>query len=148
MWYLGSWMSSMSSGITYLVMEKSFPDTNMRPLILHSINLRSSFPKLINYKPTHNQPYCVSDLRTQIKLFNHRSTHNPTHRYFCAGDIINTSYDTPTILTRVWCHPINNMSIIEGTKIYIWPQHDSCGTQGGVYILRSIYTYDRVCFYI
>ena len=66
MLYLGSWMSSTSSDITYLVMEKFFPDTNMpdmRPFILYLINLRPSFAKLINYKPTHNQPYCVPHLR-------------------------------------------------------------------------------------
>ena len=59
MWYLGSWMSSMSTDITYLVME------NMQPFILYSINLRPSFAKLIitSYKPTHNQPYCVPHLR-------------------------------------------------------------------------------------
>ena len=59
-------MSSMASGITYLVMEKFFPDTNvpdMRSFILYAINLRPSFAKLINYKPAHNQPYCVLHLR-------------------------------------------------------------------------------------
>ena len=89
MWYLGSCMSSMSSDITYLVMEKYFPDTNMpdmRPFILYSISLRPSFPKLINYKPTNNEPYCVPHLRNEIKFINYRPTHNPTHLYFCAGD--------------------------------------------------------------
>ena len=45
-------MSSMSSDITYLVMEKFFPDTNMsdmQPFILYSIKLRPSFAKLIKY---------------------------------------------------------------------------------------------------
>ena len=58
MWYLGSWMPSMSSDVTYLVMEKFFPDTNtsdMQPFTLYWIHLRPSFTKLINYKPTHNQ---------------------------------------------------------------------------------------------
>ena len=67
MWYLGSWMSSISSDITYLVIEKFFPDINMpdmRPFMLYSINWRPSFPKLINYKPTHNQAYCVPYLRS------------------------------------------------------------------------------------
>ena len=62
-------MASMSSDITW-VMEKFFPDTimsDMRLFILHSINLRPSFAKLIN---------C-------------RTTHNPTQMYVCAGDIIN-----------------------------------------------------------
>ena len=64
-------MSSRSSDITYLVMEKFFPDTNMtdmRPSILYTINSRPSFAKLINYKPTHNQPYCASHLRNRTKL--------------------------------------------------------------------------------
>ena len=39
MWYLGSWMPSVSSDITYLVMEKFFLDTNMpdmRPRLVQS----------------------------------------------------------------------------------------------------------------
>ena len=60
MWYLGSWMSSMSSDIAYLVMEKLFLDTNMpdmRPFILYSISLRPSFAKLIYYfVQTNPQP--------------------------------------------------------------------------------------------
>ena len=47
-------LSSISSGITYLVMEKSFSDTNMRPFTFYSIHLRPSFQKLFNYKPTTN----------------------------------------------------------------------------------------------
>ena len=63
--YLRSWMSSMSSDITYLVMEFLFPDTisDMPPFTVYTINLRPSSAKLINYKPTHNHPYCVPHLR-------------------------------------------------------------------------------------
>ena len=68
MLYLGSWISSMSLDITYLVMEKVFADTmtDMRPFVLYSINLRPSFAKLINYNPAHNQLYCVPNLRNWI----------------------------------------------------------------------------------
>ena len=62
-------MSSMSPNITYLVMEKSFPDTNMadiRPFIFYSINLCPSFAKLINCKPTHNHPYCFPQFRIRF----------------------------------------------------------------------------------
>ena len=66
MWYLGSWTSSMLPDITYLAVEKFFSDTNMpdmRPVILYSINLRPPSEKLINYKPTHTQPYGLPHLR-------------------------------------------------------------------------------------
>ena len=62
-------MSSMSSDITYLVMEKFFPDTNMsdmQPFILYSINLRPSFAKLIKYNQPTTNP--VASLICEIKL--------------------------------------------------------------------------------
>ena len=42
--------------------EKVFPDTMPYP-----IYLLSSFAKLINYKPIHNQPYCVPHLRNKLE---------------------------------------------------------------------------------
>ena len=72
-------------------MEKFSPETNrpdMRPFILYSIYPRPSFAKVVNLKPTHNQPYCVAHLRNLIKIINYRPTHNPTHIYSCAGDFI------------------------------------------------------------
>ena len=67
MWYLGSWMSSMSSDLTYPVIQTFSPDTNMfdmRPFILFAIHLRPSLAKLNIYKPTQNQPYSVPHLRS------------------------------------------------------------------------------------
>ena len=72
MWYLGSWMSSMSSDIAYLVMEEFFPDTTTMPDIrlfkLYSINLRPSFVELIHYKPTRNHHNCVPHLRNKFNI--------------------------------------------------------------------------------
>ena len=65
-----------------------FPGNQHATIDIALINLRPSFPKLINYKHTHNQPYCVPHLPNFIKLFNSTPNHNPTHRYFCAGDTI------------------------------------------------------------
>ena len=75
-------MSSMSSVITCLVMEKFFPDTmsDMRPFISYSISLRPIYAKLVSYKPTHNQPYCVPHLRNLAKLINYRQ---PTAQSIC-----------------------------------------------------------------
>ena len=131
MGYLGSWLSSMSSGIRYLVMEKSFPDTNMRPLVLHSISLRPSFPELINYKPTHNQPYCVPHLRNEIKVFKNRQTTTQLIGIFALVILLIWYFHRVYINTGLMS-PHEYVWLIEGDKICIW-QHDSCATQGGVY---------------
>ena len=62
MWNLGSWMSSKA--LHTWVMEKSFPDTNLRLYILYSIICVPLFRKLINYKPTNNP---IASLICEIK---------------------------------------------------------------------------------